>query len=71
MIKCGLEIQDKLLLIINILICRGMLGDGAALPLTTEDLQEVGLKLFFSGLSCYATSLLDTVVDSFSNQGSC
>jgi hypothetical protein len=50
---------------------KGMLGDGAALPLTTEDLQEVGLKLFFSGLSCYATSLLDTVVDSFSNQGSC
>lgn len=45
------------------MMCRGMLGEeGAALPLTVEDLRQVGVKLFFNSLSCYASALLDMVI---------
>lgn len=39
-----------------------MLGDeNASLLVTIDELRQVGIKLFFNSLSCYAATLLDMV----------
>ncbi|XP_062521399.1 conserved oligomeric Golgi complex subunit 6-like [Corticium candelabrum] len=41
---------------------RNMLGDeNASLLVTIDELRQVGIKLFFNSLSCYAATLLDMV----------